>query len=103
MLLYARISITPFILVELGIVAWYFLYWDLFPKYSIKRLVPWLIFVASLIVIPLLQIGIYRKITSVKAIEDIFVFIVIFFESLFSVALIFYMLLERRSQKRNPR
>jgi len=100
MLFYARLLITPLILVELGIVAWYFLYWDLFPQYSIKRLVPWLIFIISLVTIPLLQIGIYRAITSVKAIEDIFVFLVIFLESLLSAALIFYLLLKRRSQKR---
>ena len=100
MLSYARLLITPLILVELGIVAWYLLYWDLFPKYFIRKLVPWVLFIFSVIGIPLLQIYIYREITSEKAVNDAFVPLVIFVESMASVALGFYLLLKRRSRKR---
>jgi len=98
--LFPRLLITPLIFAELGMVVWYLLYWDLFPKYSIRRLVPWLFFVASFIAIPLLQIFIYRRIASEKKIDDLFVPLVICFESITSVALGFYLLLRRRSQNR---
>ena len=55
-LLVPRLTIILLVPIELGIVAWYFLYWDLFPKYSIRRLLPWLIFAVTGIGIPLLQI-----------------------------------------------
>jgi hypothetical protein len=98
-LLTARLAIAPLALVELGVVAWYFLYWDLFPKYSAQRLVPWLIFIMSVIGIPLLQIGIYRKLASAKEVDDVVVLLEIFLESLCSVGLIFVVLLIRRSRK----
>jgi hypothetical protein len=99
MLFYARVLITPFVLVELGIVAWYLLYWDLFPKYSIRRLVPWSLLILSAIGIPLLQIYTYRIITMEAAVNDVFVHLVIFSESVASAAFGFYLLLKRRSQK----
>lgn len=98
-----RILITPLALVELGIVGWYFLYWDLFPKYSIRRLLPWVIFLASAIGIPLLQIAIYKDATSKQVVDDPFVSIVIFAESIASVALAFYLLLRRRSRNRGSK
>ena len=98
-LLTARLAIAPLALVELGVVAWHFLYWDLFPKYSAQRLVPWLIFIMSVIGIPLLQIGIYRKLASAKEVDDVVVLLEIFLESLCSVGLIFVVLLIRRSRK----
>jgi hypothetical protein len=85
--------------IEAGIVAWYFLYWDLFPKYSVRRLLPWLIFIIITgIGIPLLQISVYRSITSLTKIDDPFVFLVIFFESVTSAALAFYILVKRRKR-----
>jgi hypothetical protein len=98
-LLTARLAIAPLALVELGVVAWYFLYLDLFQKYSAQRLVPWLIFIMSVIGIPLLQIGIYRKLASAKEVDDVVVLLEIFLESLCSVGLIFVVLLIRRSRK----
>lgn len=100
MLLYARLLITVLMFIEFGIVAWYLLYWDLFSRYSIKRLGAWVIYIISVVAIPLLQIGIYREITSVNQIEDFFVFLVIWFESFVSVVLIFGLLLRRRFRKR---
>ena len=97
-LLVPRFTIILLVPIEIGIVAWYFLYWDLFPKYSIRRLLPWLIFVVAGIGIPLLQIFVYRSITSVTKIDDPFVFVVIFAESMMSVALAFYLLSKRRSR-----
>ena len=96
--LYALCLILPFFLLELGIVAWYFLYWDLFPKKSAKRLIPWFIFLLSLLAIPIIQIGIYRKIYSVEIVDNLTVYLIIVLESLFSTVLIFY-LLRRRSKK----
>jgi hypothetical protein len=84
---------------QFAIVAWYFLYWDLFPKYSVRRVVPWLLFVLSGIGIPLLQISIYRAITAVARIDDPFVSITIFVESMMSVALVFYLLRSRRMRR----
>ena len=102
-LLVARVSILFFIPVELGIVAWYFLYWDLFQKYSVRRLLPWSIFILSAIGIPLLQIFIYRSITSVAKVDDPYVGATIFAESMLAVALIFYLLFKRRSRNKELR
>ena len=97
-LLVPRVAILFLVPIELGIVAWYFRYWDLFPKYSVRRLLPWLIFILSAIGIPLFQIFIYRSITSVTKVEDPYVGITIFLESALAVALMFYLLLKRRSR-----
>lgn len=91
---------SPLTLVELGIVGWYFLYWDQFPKYSIRRLLPWASFLISLIGIPLLQIAIYKDTTSKNAVDDPFIPILIFTESVASIALTLYLLWRRRSQIR---
>ncbi len=99
-LLVPRVAILLLIPVELGIVAWYFLYWDLFPKYSARRLLPWVIFVLSAIGIPLLQIFIYRSIMSVAKVEDPYVGVVIFVESMLAVVLVFYLLFKRRSRSK---
>jgi hypothetical protein len=93
---YARLSIVPFTFIHLGIIMWYFLYWDFFPKYSLRRLLPWLFLVISFVAIPLLQVAIYSKMVSVKAIDDPFVVLIIIGESVLSLGLIFY-LLRRRS------
>lgn len=97
-LLVARVAILLLMPVELGIVAWYFLYWDLFPKYSVRRLLPWSIFIMSAIGIPLLQIFVYRAITSVAKVDDPYVGITIFAESILALALMFYLLFKRRSR-----
>jgi membrane associated rhomboid family serine protease len=96
----ARLMITPLALVELAIVAWYFLYWDLFPKWSLRRLVPWMIFMISVGGIPFLQIGIYKQLASVAVVDDPFVALLIAAEGLLSAALMFYLLLRRRSKQR---
>jgi hypothetical protein len=95
-LLVSRILITPLMLIELGIVGWYFLYWDLFPKYSVRRLLPWAILLLSTIGIPLLQIAAYKDVTSQQVVQDPFVPILISTESAASVALAFCLLLRRR-------
>jgi hypothetical protein len=59
---------------------------------------PWFILILSAIGIPLLQIFIYRSITSVTKIDDPFVEITIFIESALAVALMFYLLFKRRSR-----
>ncbi len=99
-LLIPRIAILFLVPVELGIVAWYFLYWDLFPKYSVRRLLPWLILVLSAVGIPLLQMLIYKSITSTAKINDPYVGIIIFVESVMAVTLLFYLLFKRRTQNR---
>jgi hypothetical protein len=97
----ARLAILPLALVELGVVAWYLLYWDLFPKYSVRRLLPWLIFVLSGIGIPLFQISIYRLITSaVGRIDDLYLAMTIAGQSALAVVLGFY-LLRRRQVRQN--
>jgi hypothetical protein len=97
--LLARLAILPLALVQLSIVAWYLLYWDLFPKYSARRLLPWLIFVLSGIGIPLLQIYIYRSITSVGRIDDLFVAITIVAQSVLAVGVGFYLLRRRQTRQ----
>lgn len=102
-LLEPRVAILLLVPVELGIVAWYFLYWDLFPKYSVRRLLPWLIFVLSGVGVPLLQMFIYKSITSTAKINDPYVGVIIFVESVMAVALLFYLLLSRRTRgERQP-
>lgn len=98
-LLLARVAILFLVPVQLGIVAWYLLYWDLFPKYSVRRLLAWSIFFLSMVSIPLLQILIYRAITSIRKIEDPYVAITISVEGALALALMFYLLLKRRCGK----
>ncbi len=100
-LLVPRIVILFLIPIELGIVAWYFLYWDLFPKYSVQRLLPWLIFLLSGVGIPLLQIFMYKSITSTAKVDDLYVGVTIFAESMLAVALAFYLLFKRRVQSKD--
>ena len=102
-LLEPRIAILFLIPVELGIVAWYFFYWDLFPKYSVRRLLPWLILVLSGVGVPLLQIFIYKLITSTAKIDDPYVNVTIFIESVMAAALSFYLLFRRRTHNKRQR
>ena len=95
-----RIAILFLVPVELGIVAWYFLYWDLFPKWSVRRLFAWSIFILTVIGVPLLQIFIYRSITSVANVDGSYVLLIIFSESILAVALVFYLLFKRRSRNK---
>lgn len=84
-------------LVEIGVATWYFLYWNSLAKYSIQRLFAWAMFLGCAIAIPLLQIAIYKEVTSKRVVDDVFAPLLIFFESAASVALAFY-LLRRRSR-----
>ena len=97
---YGLLSIAPLALLEFGAVAWYLLYWDRFPKNSIRRLLPWLIFILSLVGIPILQIKIYQRVTSLDIVGD-GVFILISLESVLAIALIFYLLVRRRTEGRS--
>ena len=100
----ARLAILPLALVELGVTAWYILYWDLFPKYSLRRLLPWLIFVLSGIGIPLLQISIYRLIApAVGRIDDVYLAMTLAGESALAVVLMFYLLHRRRTRQISTR
>jgi hypothetical protein len=91
----ATIALVP---VELAIVAWYILYWDLFPKYSLQRIVAWLVFISTVVIIPLLQIELYKRINSIKRIDDLFIGVLIFAESILSIALLFFFLNRRRNR-----
>ena len=102
-LLVPRLTVLLVAPIEFAVVAWYFLYWDLFPKYSIRRLLPWLIFLLTGVAVPLVQISIYRGMTSVTKVDDPFVGIVIFMESMGAVALAFYLLIRRRSRDKISR
>lgn len=95
--LLARVLMAPFMLFEIGIVGWYFSHWDVLPKYAVRRLLAWTIFMISAVALPLLQISIYRRLTSWRRVEDPFVGVVILVESLVSVVLAFY-LVKRRSR-----
>jgi len=97
-LLLPRAAILLLAPVPLGVVAWYLLYWDLFPRYSLRRLLSWFMLMLSVIGIPLLQMLIYRSVISVTNIGDGFVEITIFMQSALAVALAFYLLLRRRSR-----
>ena len=64
---------------------------------------PWLIFVLSGVGVPLLQMFIYNSITSTAKINDPYVGVIIFVESVMAVALLFYLLLSRRTRgERQP-
>ncbi len=64
---------------------------------------PWLIFVLSGVGVPLLQMFIYKSITSSAKINDPYVGVIIFVESVMAVALLFYLLLSRRTRgERQP-
>jgi hypothetical protein len=97
-LLLPRLATILLMPIELAIVGWYFAYWDTFPKYSARRLIPWLVFMTSSIAIPLLQISVYKMITFTAKVEDPFVSVSIFTESLMSAAIAFYFLAKRRSR-----
>ena len=91
----ARVPIILLMPLEIGIVGWYFWHWDVLPKYSVRRLLAWAIFMISAVALPLLQISIYRRLTASRRVEDPFVGIVILLESLISVFLAFYLVKKR--------
>jgi hypothetical protein len=97
-LLVSKIAVLPLSIVEWVIVGWYVLYWDLFPKYSLRRLIPWFLLLASVVAIPVAQALLYRRLTSTNKVEGWFVPITIFIESAISVGLVLYFLKKRRSQ-----
>jgi hypothetical protein len=98
--LLGRLAILPFALLELGIVLWYLTYWDLFPRYSLKRLVPWFISVLSIGGTALGQLRLYLWITSSTRLTDNFVYAVLFVQSIFSGLLIFFVLIKRSAGTR---
>jgi hypothetical protein len=100
-MLIPRLAIILFIPFQLALVVWYLIYWDLFPKYSLRRLIPCVVFILSGIIIPLLQIFIYKTITGVASVDDIWVGIIVLIQSGAVVAVIFYLLLRRRRHARN--
>jgi hypothetical protein len=65
-----RLAVLPLAAVEWALVAWYVLYWDLFPKHSLRRLIPWAILILSVLGILILQIFIYKQITGVRQVSD---------------------------------
>ena len=91
--IWGTVALAP---LEIAAAAWYILYWDLFPKYSFRRIVAWLLFIATGVVIPLLQIELYKRVNSIERVDDLFIGILIFAESVLSVGLIFFVLLKRR-------
>jgi hypothetical protein len=99
----AHLAVLLLAPIELGLVAWYLLHWDLFPKYSMQRLLPLFVLILSGIGVPLLQAFAYRVITSVTKINDLFVGATIFFQSMLAVALGFYLLFKRRSASKDTK
>jgi hypothetical protein len=89
----ATMALVP---VELSFVAWYMLYWDLFPKYSLRRIVAWLLFIASVVIVPLLQIQLYKSINLIERADSLFISYLIITESVLSTALMFLFLILRR-------
>lgn len=89
------IALAP---VELSLVAWYLLYWDLFPKYSLRRIIAWLLFLATLVIVPLLQIELYKRLNSIERADSLFVSGLIILESVLSIALMFFILTHRKSR-----
>ena len=96
----AIIIITP---IQLALVAWYFAYWDKFPKYSLRRIIPWAIFTMSGIGIPLFQIFIYKNISGAKKVDDTWVGVIILLQSGTSIAMMYYILLKRRRNEKNKK
>ena len=94
----SKLTIVPLALFQWGIIAWYLLYWDLFPKYSLRRLIPWILLLASAVGVPAVQALIYRRMASTNRVEGWFVPLTIIFESAVSVALALYILSKRRTE-----
>ena len=90
------IALAP---VEMAVVAWYILYWDLFPKYSVQRIVAWLVFISTTVIIPLLQIELYKRMNALERVDDLFIGVLIFMESMLSVVLLFFFLNRRIKRK----
>ena len=91
---YGLLAIGPFALMQLGTVACYLLYWDLYPRGSARRFFAWLASAITIVGIPFLQIKLYQQITSEKGIP-IFVAITITVECLLSMGLAFNILRRR--------
>lgn len=85
-----RLATLPLAFLEWGIVLWYLNYWDLFPKLSFKRLIPWFLVVLSIPTVILVQIFIYREITLSGAISDVVFKLILGLEQLVAVALVFW-------------
>lgn len=99
-----HLVMTRLIVLALGLsecmnAAWYFSYWDLFPKYSLRRLIPWLIFVLSGIGVPVAQILLYRGLTLTGRLEGLFVPVVVVAQSAITVAIALCMLKRRREHR----
>jgi hypothetical protein len=89
----ATLALAP--LEFIGVV-WYVSYWDLFPKYSPQRIAAWIVFVCSTVIIPIIQIKLYRRLNGIEVIDGRYLYVLIFIESTISVALIFLILIRRR-------
>jgi hypothetical protein len=89
----ATLALAP---LEFIAVVWYVSYWDLFPKYSPQRITAWIVFVCSTVIIPIIQIKLYRRLNGIEVVDGRYLYALIFIESAISVALIFYILIRRR-------
>jgi hypothetical protein len=92
---FGLLGIGPFVLIQLGIVASYLLYWDFYPKGTAQRFFAWLLSAIAVVGIPFLQIKLYQQITSEKGIP-IVVAITVTAECLLSIGLAFRLLRRRR-------
>jgi hypothetical protein len=88
----ARVLISAFSLASLVFIWWYVSYWNLFPKYSIKRVIPWLALVCLTASAPFIQMIVYREfaLNGTGPIQDQFVFGLIAAQGFLGVALIFW-------------
>jgi len=77
-------------------VVWYVAYWDLFPKYSPQRILAWIVFVCSTVIIPISQIKLYQRLNGIESDDGRYLYVLIFTESAISVVLIFSILIKRR-------
>ncbi len=86
--------------VQWSVALWYLGYWDLFPKYSLKRLIAWLLTVVILPGTVLVQYHVYRSILAAVCRSDVIFYSVTIVENTASISLLFYMLHRRRTKKR---
>ena len=84
----ARLIALALAPVQWGMAWWYLRYWDLFPKMSIKRLVPWCLVFLLNVVIP---VAIYRA-NSAAMYPDIVVSTIVFVDGIVFIVLLFFML-----------
>src|ERR1035438_9197345 len=97
-ILYARLLISSLGLIQFGAIFLFFGYWDLFPRYSVTRIVGWFIYSIVMVSVLIIQILSYRHITSSKLTNDSVFAMIVISEGILCFALMIY--LKVRSSRR---